>query len=243
MRILIVRHGDPDYVNDTLTEKGHREAELLANRLKKEKIDYFYCSPLGRARATCAHTAKAMGREKDVVVYPWLTEFEHDLVLPSGEPRPILWDMLPEFWTKEDAMYEMNGWYKQDFYQDAKMWEAYQSVVQPLDELLKKHGYTREGRLYRTEKGNRDTLIFFCHFGLEMILLSHLLNISPVVLTHHFIAQPTSVTTLCTEERREGIVTFRMNAFGDIGHLYEGNEPASLSARFCEVYHSDERHD
>ncbi len=24
MRILLIRHGDPDYVNDTLTEKGRR---------------------------------------------------------------------------------------------------------------------------------------------------------------------------------------------------------------------------
>lgn len=29
MRILLIRHGDPDYVRDTLTEKGHREAALL----------------------------------------------------------------------------------------------------------------------------------------------------------------------------------------------------------------------
>ena len=34
MRILMIRHGDPDYVNDTLTEKGWREAALLADRQK-----------------------------------------------------------------------------------------------------------------------------------------------------------------------------------------------------------------
>lgn len=32
MRLLFIRHGDPDYVHDTLTEKGHREAALLAER-------------------------------------------------------------------------------------------------------------------------------------------------------------------------------------------------------------------
>ena len=42
MRILIIRHADPDYANDTLTEKGWKEASLLADRLQKEKIDYFY---------------------------------------------------------------------------------------------------------------------------------------------------------------------------------------------------------
>ena len=40
MRILIVRHGDPDYDHDSLTEKGFREAELLSEKLKKEKLDY-----------------------------------------------------------------------------------------------------------------------------------------------------------------------------------------------------------
>ena len=47
MRILIIRHGDPDYANDTLTEKGHKEAKLLAEKLKKEKsagahFSFFY---------------------------------------------------------------------------------------------------------------------------------------------------------------------------------------------------------
>ena len=39
MRILIVRHCDPNYAIDSLTEKGWREAEMLTERLAKEKID------------------------------------------------------------------------------------------------------------------------------------------------------------------------------------------------------------
>ena len=243
MRILIIRHGDPDYQNDTLTEKGHREAQLLADRFVKEKIDYFYSSPLGRARHTCDYVAKAHGREADVVVHDWLREFNNSLVLPNGIKRQIVWDMLPEFWTKEEKMYDWQEWLKQDFYREAKIDEAYKKVTDALDELLAKHGYKREGNFYRTEKGNTDTLAFFCHFGLEMVLLSRLCNISPIVLLHHFAALPTSVTTLYTEERREGIATFRCCGFGDTGHLYAGNETPSKSARFCEVYHSDERHD
>ena len=50
MRILIIRHGDPDYVHDSLTEKGWREAELLKNRLIREPMSAIYCSPLGRAQ-------------------------------------------------------------------------------------------------------------------------------------------------------------------------------------------------
>ena len=36
MRILIVRHGDPDYEIDSLTEKGWGEAGHLAERLASE---------------------------------------------------------------------------------------------------------------------------------------------------------------------------------------------------------------
>lgn len=52
MKLLIVRHGDPDYSIDSLTPKGWHEAELLKNRLTKLDVAAFYCSPLGRAKDT-----------------------------------------------------------------------------------------------------------------------------------------------------------------------------------------------
>ena len=39
MRIMIIRHGDPDYSIDSLTEKGLREAELLSHRLIRLPIE------------------------------------------------------------------------------------------------------------------------------------------------------------------------------------------------------------
>jgi probable phosphoglycerate mutase len=243
MRILIIRHGDPDYANDTLTEKGHREASLLAQKLKNEKIDHIFCSPLGRAKDTCAYTAKALGKENEVVIHDWLQEFGTLHYWPDGTERHILWDMLPEFWTKIDKMYAKDEWLDQDFYRDTLLVERYKNVTDGLDELLKNHGYTRNGRLYKTEQGNHDTIALFCHFGLEAVLLSHLCNISPIVLTHHFCARTSSVTTLYTEEREKGKAVFRCVSFGDTGHLYAGEEEPSFSARFCEVYEDETRHD
>ena len=48
MRILLIRHGDPDYVNDTLTEKGRREAALLAKRAVSMNICLLCTSPSPR---------------------------------------------------------------------------------------------------------------------------------------------------------------------------------------------------
>ena len=82
--------------------------------------------------------------------------------------------------------------------------------------------------------GHHHFGVFFCHFGLECVLLSHLLNVSPMVLWHGTAAAPTSVTTLNTEERREGIAYWRMASFGDISHLYVANQEPSFSCRFRE---------
>ena len=83
--------------------------------------------------------------------------------------------------------------------------------------------------------------MFFCHFGLECVLLGHLLNVSPMILWHGLCAAPTSVSTIYTEERREGQASFRMASFGDISHLYvAGREPA-FSARFCETFANKEQ--
>lgn len=244
MRILIIRHGDPDYERDTLTEKGHREAKLLAEKLGKEKIEHFYCSPLGRAKDTCAYVAKAHGREEDVIIKDWLQEFgaRRPFTLPSGELKHIIWDMLPDYWTKIDKMYDREHWLEQEYYDYGDVRGRYNEVIEGLDEVLKTHGYTREGRLYTTEQGNHDTVAFFCHGGLECVLLSHLCNISPIVLMHHFGALTSSVTTLYTEEREKGKAVFRCASFGDLGHLYAGGEEPSFAARFCEMFEDDTRH-
>ena len=52
MKIMIIRHAEPDYSIDSLTEKGWKEAELLSEKLKDMDIKNFYVSPLGRARDT-----------------------------------------------------------------------------------------------------------------------------------------------------------------------------------------------
>ena len=38
MRIVFIRHGEPDYSKDSLTPKGWREAELLAKRISKWNV-------------------------------------------------------------------------------------------------------------------------------------------------------------------------------------------------------------
>ena len=54
MRIIFVRHGEPDYQHDCLTETGKKQAEAASKRLAREGIDEIYASPMGRAAETAA---------------------------------------------------------------------------------------------------------------------------------------------------------------------------------------------
>ena len=225
MRILLIRHGDPDYVNDTLTEKGRREAALLAKRAVSMNMGECYKSPLGRAKDTATPCLEVTGKTAEIL--DWLQEFpaQVDLnknpelekaypdVKKEGEhflPR-IAWDMVPGYWTEHEAYMDKNAWRE------------------------------TEVAHYRVEKESDETVTFFCHFGISCVLLSHLWNVSPFVLWHCLALAPTSVTEVVTEEREQGTTYFRGLKVGDISHLYAGGEEPSFAARFCETYSNKEQ--
>ena len=241
VKIVFVRHGDPDYVNDSLTEKGFREAEILKTRISKMDVAEFYCSPLGRAIRTSEPTLKLMNRKAEIL--SWLKEFPGTVIDPKTGEKRIPWDLMPSYWTKDSDFYDKDKWIETPLMQSGDTHTVYKDVCEKLDNFLANHGYVRNGNCYKAEKPNKDTIVFFCHFGITAVLLSHILGLSPVVLWQGFVALPTSVTTIRTEEREEGIAYFRCRGFGDVSHLYEAGETPSNSACFCELFtDKDERH-
>lgn len=242
MRILIIRHGDPDYEKDSLTEKGWREAEFLAEKMEKERVLAFYLSPLGRAQDTASCTLRRMHASGKTL--GWLREFHAPIFDRKTKKLCGPWDLKPSFYTTQDDLYDVNKWVDTPFMRSGiRVKSEYARVCKGLDKVLKAHGYDRHGKYYKAISPNMDTIVFFCHFGVECVMLSHLLHISPVSLWQGFCAAPSSVTTLYSEEREEGIAVFRCASFGDVSHLYAKGEPPAFAARFCEMYaNEDERH-
>ena len=180
MRLLFIRHGDPDYEHDSLTPKGEREAELLADKMEGEQLTHIYISPLGRAQRTAAATLKRLRREGTTL--DWLREFTYPVRLPDTGEEHLIWDFMPAFMRSYPQLYSAEGWQTPEFIRNSGVPRAYA-------------------------------------------------------------AAPTSVTTVYTEEREEGIASFRCASYGDISHLYAAHEPPSFSARFCETFaNQDERH-
>ena len=164
MKLLFIRHGDPDYTIDSLTEKGWKEAEFLSEKIAALDVRDFYVSPLGRAKDTASCTLKKNGRT--ATECKWLREFDVKIRRPDLHGEKIIpWDWLPQDWTKIENFYSFDRWWDNDILREGKMKEEYDWVTQNFDKVLAEHGYVREGHYYRAEKANEDTLVFFCHFG------------------------------------------------------------------------------
>lgn len=257
MRILLIRHGDPDYENDTLTEKGRREAELLAKTADDLKLGSCFVSPLGRARDTAACclgrtglTAQTLDwleefpAKLDLNLYPEMRKAYQNVRMKDGVYLPrCVWDMLPAYWTVHEEYFDRKKWRESEVARCSDLVQKYDEVIHAFDEFLERYGYVREKQVYRVRKASEETVTFFCYFGITCVLLSHLWNVSPFILWHGLALAPTSVTEVVTEERQKGIASFRGLRLGDISHLYAGHEPASFAARFAEVYDNmEQRH-
>ena len=266
MRLLFIRHGDPDYKNDCLNEIGIREARALAALRPQMDLGTCFVSPLGRSQETAAIT---LGREipgvhgvaaadncRDLLTtLDWLQEFParidaNDVPLlqdayylrtsPDGSFKTrIIWDMYPSYYVEHPAYSDYEDWRTTLVAHHSDMIEIYERVIASFDELLAAHGYVREGRHYRVEKESTETLTFFCHFGITSVLLSHMWNVSPFVPLQSLCMPTSSVTELYTEERQKGYTHFRATRIGDTTHLtMAGLKPERLShsALFAEVY-------
>lgn len=238
MKILLIRHGEPDYSIDSLTPKGWREAELLADRLSRMDIDDFYVSPLGRARDTSKATLERMNRQAEVL--PWLQEFRGRMMNPKNGRDEIPWDLMPQYWTNQPELLDREQWRENPLYRTGNVEAIYDEAAAGLDALLARYGYERDGMVYRCAHNDETTIALFCHFGIAATMMSHLMGISPVVLWHGMVMPTSSVTTLVTEERAKGEVWFRCMQMGDTSHLYVAGEPLSKAGLYSEVYGKDD---
>ena len=234
MRILLIRHAEPDYAVDSLTEKGRTEAELLSRRLAQYRIRDFYVSPLGRARDTAAYTLDRMHREAEVL--DWLPEFRGRVADPeTGKPR-LPWDLPPRFWNEMPGIRDIRTWTDAPFFDRGNVREIWAETTRGMDELMARYSFRKEGPVWTCRENPRDTIALFCHFGIAMAILGYLTDQSPAVLWHHTLCLPSSVTEIVTEERVKGEVSFRVTKLGDIAHLEMNGEKRSTAGLFPECF-------
>lgn len=259
MRLIFIRHGDPDYSCDGLTERGKLEARALATRVAKWNIDEIYCSPMGRAVETAAPSLEVLG--KQAITVPWLREYSYPVDNLTHGNNSVCWDRVPSEWTAKQDSYTMTDWLNvMPAKSNPLLKEQYSVVTNGIDEILAEYGYIRKDNYYinNNSKNRRykstvldpshhlgDTLpesdaapvlVFFCHFGVIELIVSHLINIPFQLLVHGFVIPPTGVTILNTEERWDDEAYFRVQTMGDVSHLKSEGVRVSSAGSFAPVF-------
>ena len=101
MLLYIIRHGDPIYSTDTLTERGKVQAEAVAKRMQASGINRVYSSPMGRARMTAEPTCRLLGL--DCNIENWAHEIEDERLTPFPDGK------LKSITVIQNTYYRENG--------------------------------------------------------------------------------------------------------------------------------------
>lgn len=260
MKLIFVRHGEPDYNSDTLTPAGIEEAKALALRIKNMQIDKVYCSPFGRAKQTASYSLKELNQES--ITLDWIREFSYPIEDPITKRNGVCWDFTPKHLWSDPRLTTPTEWLSVPFINKNKdISNNYDTVIRNFDKLLEGYDYYREDHYYirknvtprfftstvddnnqirkdysRSDEEKEPVLVFFCHLGVICLILSHLVNIPFELITHGFFLPTTSLTILNTEERWENQVSFRVQALGDCSHLLSHGVPISPGGSFANPF-------
>ena len=219
MELVLIRHGEPEWVRDglnvvdpPLTERGQMQAERVGAELSGEHFDEVIISPLLRARQTAAPLLAAQGRLE--TVEPFLEEirepnwhgtrvelartaYEEDRMRPSEER----WNGLSGGGEPPRDFVERVRSGAEVYWASRGMYRAKQTLP-----------------LWHLDSADRRVAVF-AHAGTNGVLLCHLLGLDPVpwewdrFVTHH-----ASITRLSTMQMSDGY-TFSLNRLSDVEHL------------------------
>ena len=192
-------------------------------------------SPLGRARDTAAYTLKRTVREAEVL--SWLQEFRGSYPDPeTGKRRIVAWDVRPRIWKAFPGVMSIETWCDAPVFDGGDVREVWKETTAGVDALLARYGIVKNGPVWKCAENGDYTIALFCHFGISMAILGYLTDVSPMILWHHTLCLPSSVTEVVTEERVRGEVSFRVTKLGDLTHLEAAGEVRSTAGLFPEVY-------
>lgn len=224
MKIILIRHGDPNYEKDCLTELGHKQAEFAAQRLLQEGIDEIFSSPLGRAKQTAGYFSKASGIKKITIL-----DFMHEIRFGTEE------DLYNNKWNpwlgvnalvREGKDLQSPDWREYPVFKDNLATYDADKIGDEADKWLAGLGYTREGLYFRcVDKGNMEkTIAIFCHGGASAAFFARVLNQQFPYMCGILLNFPhTTISVLNFENKPGELILPIVELMNDARHLQKVN--------------------
>jgi probable phosphoglycerate mutase len=222
MEIVLVRHGQPEWVREglnitdpPLTDLGHRQAALMAGALAGEHFDEVYVSPLLRARQTAAPLCEALGREQDIA--GWLEEIRD----PNWHGTPA--ELAEQAYRELRARSIDDRW--DGLHGGEPMRDFAARIHAGATQFLAERGVSRLDHELPfwsiAEPGGRIALV--AHAGTNSVFMCHLLGLQPTPWEwDRFVLGHASISRLEAIPVRDGF-TFSLTSLSNLEHIAPGD--------------------
>lgn len=236
MLLFYVRHGDPIYAPDSLTELGQKQAELLVNRMKECNPDRIFSSSSNRAVLTAEPTARYLN--KPIEILDWCHEghaFQEFCVKKEDGSRT--WCFAEERTKNLLNSAEVRSlgmkWYDYPAFSNTSFKSGTMRVQHEVDKFMRSLGYEHDERKcgYHPVRPNDDRIALFAHQGFGMIFLSCLLDIPYPLIANHFDISHSNMTVI--EFPNEAFVIPKVLQLSNDSHLFASD----MSVDYCNRIH------
>lgn len=220
MLLYIVRHGDPIYETDTLTERGKLQAEAVGKRIYDAGINRIFSSPMGRAKETADPACRLLGLEKSIE--EWTHEIGDERLTPYPDGKMKSVTCIQNTHLRRDG--NINIPYEKSCectgFNESEMDKALEYIEKSGNEFLERLGYKEENGIYRILRNNEEKVALFCHAAFSRAWISRLLHIPVHIMWSSFGYTHTGVTVIEFKNNPDGFTAPRCLCYSDISHLY-----------------------
>lgn len=194
MYLYLIRHAQPDYEHDSITEEGKMQAAKLAQWFGDIKVDELYHSSMGRAGETASYLAKKLGIAAKPI--DWAKELCWGKSNGDANDPLSPWAIKDKIIENLHCYPEGENWKNLEEIKNDKILADIDKHCNSLDDFLKEHGYERENQLYKAETPNEKTVVIVCHGGVISAFISYLANLPFFQFISHMGSDLTAVTKI-----------------------------------------------
>ena len=234
MLLYYIRHGDPIYRPNSLTELGKRQAEALAKRLALYGLDRIYSSPSTRAMQTAEPTSVLT--KKDIVELDWCAEgyaLQELGILVDGNRHFLFQDIETKLLLASNEMAQLgHRWWSHPAFAEYDFQKGMERIQRHTYELLEELGYRFDETTgaYKVLRNNDERIALFAHQGFGIGFLSAVLNIPyPQLCAKTDLGH--SLLTVIEFRNEGGMCIPQMLSLSNDSHLYREGLPTKYVNR------------
>lgn len=232
MLLYYVRHGDPIYDPDSLTELGKRQAEAVAKRLSVHGIDEIYASTSNRAILTAKPTSEILKKEINLLDFANEAHAWNELTYEENGSKSWLFHnrRICELFLSREIRNLGDEWYTHPEFNGYDYKKGIDRIYNESGEFFKLLGYEhiRGTGTYKVLKSNPKRIAIFAHQGFGLSFLSCLLDIPYPTFTTHFDMCHSGVTVINFHEAN-GLAIPVVYSLSNDSHIYKEGLPTNYN--------------